>query len=811
LWRKNLRDNDGNGIINNNDGVDANRNHAEHWGYDNEGSSPVFSSQTYRGPAPDSEPETKAMVSLFNRVPFRFAISWHSFGQLLLYTQGWQTLTPSADDPIYVALSGTDDNPAIADFNPGVGADLYTTNGEFTDWAHGERGALAWTPELSEGCPDCGFEFPDNEALIQAEFERTRQFALNVARSAPDPDDPVSHAAIDTDEMYLDVSDIDPWKTNWPTSDLKVDVSYAGGESQPVEVLAKRAIGAVTLNYRINGEGAQTAPTSEAPPGEVYAGNGAYDDYYHYLRGTIGPLAEGDSVEYWFTGGGESTELVTFEVVGDGTADVLIVAAEDRTGQSQSPNYASTAPGTPNFVSYYTDAVTAAGRTAEVYDVDAMGRQAPDHTGVLNHYDAVVWYTGNDVVTREPSPPWTPAAPGSVSRLAVEMVLEHRGYLNEVGNLMYTGQRAGFIENSGQGQYYDPVANEQCVDGGAPTAVFGRCLLWGDKNDFTQYYLGSFIYNSHAGAGPTVEGTNTPYTGMAWDLNGAGTADNQNHHASFITTSSVLPKDEFPQFTSDARANYVSEGGNPFEPYDGDWYWYSQQADISYKRLMRPFTMPAGGGDMTFRFSYDTEPAWDFVFVEIHNITDNTWRTAPDLNGHTTNDTGDSCPAGWFELHPWLEQYQGTDCSGSGTSGPWNAHSGRSEGWEEWQIDLDAFADPGDQIEVSISYASDWAVQGLGSFVDYVQLPGEPVESFETGTGGWTVPGPPPGSDPNPNDWIRTESVGLEEGAIVSETPTTADFATLYYGFGFEAIQGATGPNSRADVMDKSLDFFGIP
>ena len=35
LWRKNLRDNDGNGTINTNDGVDPNRNYDEHWRYDN--------------------------------------------------------------------------------------------------------------------------------------------------------------------------------------------------------------------------------------------------------------------------------------------------------------------------------------------------------------------------------------------------------------------------------------------------------------------------------------------------------------------------------------------------------------------------------------------------------------------------------------------------------------------------------------------------------------------------------------------------------------------------------------------------------
>jgi Zinc carboxypeptidase len=803
LWRKNLRDNDGDGQITNNDGVDLNRNYPEHWNYDEEGSSSQFSSETYRGTAPGSEPETRADMRLIERMAdFRFAISYHSFGQLLLYTQGWQTLTPSADDPIYVALSGTDDNPAIEGFNPGVGADLYTTNGEFTDWAHGEAGALAWTPELSEGCEDCGFEFPDDEALVQEEFEKNIPFALNVAKSARDPDDPESHAGIDTAGLYVNTAEIDPWKTNWPTSDLRVQTSYAGGSSQPVEVLAKRDVGAVTLNYSVNGGPTQTAPTSPSPPGEVYAGNGAYDVYYRYLRGEIPGLQVGDSVEYWFSAGGESTDPVTFDVAEDANADVLIVAAEDRTGASNLPPYPSST--SPNYLSYYGDAVTASGRTYDVYDVDAEGRTAPDHLGVLGHYDTVVWYEGNDVITREPG--WTA---GNVSRLAVDNTLTMRQYLNEVGTLLYAGQWAGGVVNGvGGNQFYDPVANQQCVVGGVPGPVFDRCLLWADKNDFIQYYLGAFAYNSDGGTDPgtgnpfPLVATDTPYTGGGpWTFNGPDSAQNHVHTASFLTTSSVLPKEEYPQFTSDARANWErGTGANPFAPFDGDWYVYSQQADVSYKRLMRSFTVPATGGDMTFRFSYDTEPAWDFVFVEIHDVAADTWVTAPDQNGNTTSDTGDSCPEGWHELHPWLEQYQGADCAGAG----WNASSGRSDGWEEWSIDLDPYA--GKEIEISISYASDWAIQGLGAFVDAVQLPGEPMESFETGLGAWTMPGPPPGSAPNPNDWLRTEALPFEEGAIVSETPTTADFMTLYFGFGLEGVDGAA---ARADLMDRSLDFLG--
>ena len=148
------------------DGVDPNRNFPNHWGYDNEGSSDIPSSDTYRGPAPASEPETRALTGLMRRVGFAFQVNWHSAGQWLLYPDGWQIGTPTADDPIYYAMSGNLDESAIPDFHPGLSSDvLYVTNGEITDYAHDVANTLAWTPELSEGCDGCGFVFPDDEAL----------------------------------------------------------------------------------------------------------------------------------------------------------------------------------------------------------------------------------------------------------------------------------------------------------------------------------------------------------------------------------------------------------------------------------------------------------------------------------------------------------------------------------------------------------------------------------------------------------------------------------------------------------------------
>ena len=103
----------------------------------------------------------------------------------------------------------------------------------------------------------------------------------------------------------------------------------------------------------------------------------------------------------------------------------------------------------------------------------------------------------------------------------------------------------------------------------------------------------------------------------------------------------------------------------------------------------------------------------------------------------------------------------------------WNAATGASAGSEEWAVDLSAYA--GQQVELSISYVSDWGTQGIGVFLDDVSVTvgGATVAetSFETDLGGWTVAGPPEGSAPNPNDWARSQ-LAYEEGAVTATEDT---------------------------------------
>ena len=784
LWRKNLRDNDGDSQITNADGVDPNRNFDEHWNYDEEGSSSQFPSETFRGTGPASEPETQVMQGLLDRLHFKFMVNYHSFGQLLLYSFGWQAQTPSADNPIFLALSGTDANPAIPGFDPGVGADLYGTNGETTDYAHARDNTLAWTPELSEGIPGNGFVFPDDEGLIQQEFLNNLPFALDVAKSAPNPAQPVSHLGNTVKPFYLELSSIEPELSGNPQGDFRFAVSY--GDPQIVQVLAARSLGQVTLKYQVNGGAVQSAPTSEWNGGERFGGPG--DVYYHIMRGQVTGTQPGDSVKVWFEGGGKVSDSFTYAAKVESHAQVLVLAAEDYSGIS--PVYKKN--NAPNYLSYYLDALAANGTAADVYDVDANGRKAPSALGVLSHYKAVVWYTGDDVITREPG-----MQPGTASRLANDEMLAVRSFLNEGGRLLYTGKYAGF--EYAFGYEFQPETNAPCNpnDNGED-----GCLPLSD--DFLQYYLGAYVYNDDAGTNAKgnlygVNGIDNPFNALSWTF-GAPSANNQDHSASFIATSGILPAVSYPQFTSLASAKYVRPGG-PFDPHTGQYYAYSQIADISYKRLTRTVDLTGQtSGSLSLWISRDTEQDWDYVFVEAHTVGQDNWTTLPDLNGHTTTAAGLSCPAGWRDLHSFLDHYQtlnadGT-CSPTGTTGVWNAASGRSNGWEQWSVDLSAFADQ--QVEVSIAYVSDWATQGLGVFIDDTAVSTGPSTSFESDLGGWSVTGPPAGSAPNGNNFIRTTAANFPEGALI----TTDD--TIYFGFGFEGI---STPTTRAAVMRRATDY----
>jgi hypothetical protein len=163
-WRKNRRDN-GDGTI----GVDLNRNWGYMWGYDDVGSSPYPSEETYRGPAPFSEPETQFLRDFVESHTFIISMSYHSYWNRIFYPWGYVTEnTPDHSTFVAIAESCTVYN-GYGHGNTASGS-VYPTNGDSDDWLYGEQATkykiFGFTPEVG-GSQD-GFH-PDTtriEALI---------------------------------------------------------------------------------------------------------------------------------------------------------------------------------------------------------------------------------------------------------------------------------------------------------------------------------------------------------------------------------------------------------------------------------------------------------------------------------------------------------------------------------------------------------------------------------------------------------------------------------------------------------------------
>ncbi|MEU6276685.1 M14 family zinc carboxypeptidase [Streptomyces populi] len=740
-WRKNLRDVNGDGVISTGDGVDLNRNFAYKWGYDDEGSSPNPTSETYRGASPGSEPETRALDAFEKRVGFTYGINYHSAAELLLYGVGWQVATPTPDDVLYKALAGTPENSAIPGYHPQVSSELYTTNGEADGHAGNVNGMAMFTPEMSTcqtasdldpndawNAADCAsvFTFPDDEKLIEQEFEKNVSFALSVAETAAHPDRPSSSVGIDAPDF----------------TPATFTTSYSRGADQEVSVVVRKSVRDKRLRYRVNGGRAHEASLRPWRGGETYGGtdNLYFDEYRAKVRGG----APGAKVEVWFTGETRSgkpasSSRFTYTVAERPRADVLVVAEEGA---------AATQAGT------YVDALKAAGKKALVWDVATQG--APDALGVLGHFDTVVHYTGA-------------LRPGNATQLQL------RAFLNEGGKLVEAGELAG-----------------GSVDLGGGTL----------SNDFSQYYLGAYSRTSTPGAkGFAGSGKLDGATGALGDapgnpLNAAGT---------YGVTSDSLAGARYPQFASSAGAGQFSGTVNPYGPYAGSYMAAAVHTDDAYKRLTRTVDLTgvtaADRPTLRSQVLWDTEPGYDHAVVEVHTTGADDWTTLPEAGGATTTAVPAECEAGFLAReHPWIKHYltvSAAGCTATGSSGAWNSLTGASSGWQQVSFDLSAYA--GRSIEVSFSYISDPGSGGHGLLVDDASLvvggTATETEGFESSLGPWSVAGPPAGSPAVLRDWARTGELFKTYGAV-----TTDD--TVLLGFGLEHVGTAA---DRAALIGKAL------
>lgn len=122
--------------------VDLNRNYGHAW----EGGMTDLKSETYRGSAPFSEPETQAIRDLVLQHNFTYAISFHSGIELILYPWGYTHDAPPDKARFTEVATGLSKITMRTPYKQS--SRLYISAGTWDDWMYGVAGVFALTCEI---------------------------------------------------------------------------------------------------------------------------------------------------------------------------------------------------------------------------------------------------------------------------------------------------------------------------------------------------------------------------------------------------------------------------------------------------------------------------------------------------------------------------------------------------------------------------------------------------------------------------------------------------------------------------------------
>ena len=226
------------------DGVDPNRNFPVNWGLDDEGSSPRPDVRDLPRPGAGLRAGDPGDAAAVGPRRLRVPEERPHGGRAAAVSAGLAAV--HADRRRRDLHGAGRRRPQPGDpgrgFDPDLGAELYITNGDTLDTAYNREGILAYTPEgtVPQDPTVSGFEFEDAERESRRSSSATCT-SRSTSRSRPTTRTTRSRTSATTVEDFY----VDPFADSY-------------GDPQPVQVTAKRSLGAVELHYRINGGREQT-------------------------------------------------------------------------------------------------------------------------------------------------------------------------------------------------------------------------------------------------------------------------------------------------------------------------------------------------------------------------------------------------------------------------------------------------------------------------------------------------------------------------------------------------------------------------
>lgn len=127
-------------------GVDLNRNYDFAWNASTQSGSSEPSFSDYKGLTPFSEPETRALRDLVMHHEFKYAVSFHSGAEIILFPWGY-TREPPLHQEKFNQI-GKELSTLIGVPYGQCGDSLYTASGTWDDWMYGNQSVLAFTCEI---------------------------------------------------------------------------------------------------------------------------------------------------------------------------------------------------------------------------------------------------------------------------------------------------------------------------------------------------------------------------------------------------------------------------------------------------------------------------------------------------------------------------------------------------------------------------------------------------------------------------------------------------------------------------------------
>ena len=198
-------------------------------------------------------------------------------------------------------------------------------------------------------------------------------------------------------------------------------------------------------------------------------------------------------------------------------------------------------------------------------------------------------------------------------------------------------------------------------------------------------------------------------------------------------TANYIEFHQSPGLTATIDLTFDGDVWTGIEAYSGIFKMSSNGDAWAWYRFHQYFNLTGlSTATLNFWTQYDIELDWDYGYVEVHDLTEDTWCT---LEGTNTVDTLPKNEGIDNKNCPGDETDWGLEPTGYYEDELWNAFTGTVTEWYEEEMDLTPFG--GHEIEIYFTYWTDPYTLGGGWFVDNITVLGI-TDDFE-GESNWVI------------------------------------------------------------------------